>query len=93
MMSEYTSLTSYLEALKAEREALNNVDVDALVEERLAEAKAKIRAEVEADVVHTKFVKDIEIGAITKAIGVITPVADPEDAEAESSEIITDETY
>lgn len=93
MMSEYTSLTSYLEALKAEREALNNVDVDALVEERLAEAKAKIRAEVEADVVHTKFVKDIEISAITKAIGVITPVAEPEDAEVESSEIIPDELY
>ena len=92
MMSECTSLTSYLEALKAEREALNNVDVDALVEERLAEAKAKIRAEVEADVVHTKFVKDIEISAITKAINVITPVEVPEE-EAESSEIITDELY
>jgi hypothetical protein len=93
MMSEYTSLTSYLEGLKAEREALNDVDVDALVEERLAEAKAKIRAEVEADVVHTKFVKDIEISAITKAIGAITPVVVPEEEEAESSEIITDELY
>ena len=93
MMSEYTSLTPYLEGLKAEREALNDVDVDALVEERLAEAKAKIRAEVEADVVHTKFVKDIEISAITKAIGAITPVVVPEEEEAESSEIITDELY
>lgn len=93
MMSESISIASYLEVLKAEKEALNNVDIDALVEERLAEAKAKIRAEVEADVVHTKYVKDIEISTITKLLGFISPAEETEVEEAESSEIITDETY
>ena len=72
MMSEYTSLTSYLEALKAEREALDNVDIDALVEDRLAEVKAKIRAEVVAEVENSKFATDIRVSAITDAIGIVT---------------------
>ena len=93
MMSEYTSLTSYLEALKAEREALENVDIDALVEDRLAEVKAKIRAEVVAEVENSKFATDIRVSAITDAIGIVTRALEAEKVEAESSEVITDETY
>lgn len=93
MMSEYTSLTSYLEALKAEREALENVDIDALVEDRLAEVKAKIRAEIVAEVENSKFATDIRVSAITDAIGIVTRALEAEKVEAESSEVITDETY
>lgn len=93
MMSEYTSLTSYLEALKAERKALENVDIDALVEDRLAEVKAKIRAEVVAEVENSKFATDIRVSAITDAIGIVTRALEAEKVEAESSEVITDETY
>ena len=93
MMSEYTSLTSYLEALKAEREALDNVDIDALVEDRLAEVKAKIRAEGVAEVENSKFATDIRVSAITDAIGIVTRALEAKKVEAESSEVITDETY
>ena len=93
MMSEYTSLTSYLEALKAEREALENVNIDALVEDRLAEVKAKIRAEIVAEVENSKFATDIRVSAITDAIGIVTRALEAEKVEAESSEVITDETY
>jgi hypothetical protein len=93
MMSEYTSLTSYLEALKAEREALNNVDIDALVEERLTEVKAKIRTEVVAEVETSKHDNDIRVSAITDAISIVTRALEAERVEAESSEVITDETY
>jgi hypothetical protein len=93
MMSEYTSLTSYLEALKAEREALENVDIDALVEDRLAEVKAKIRTEIVAEVENSKFATDIRVSAITDAIGIVTRALEAEKVEAESSEVITDETY
>jgi transposase len=94
MMSEYTSLTSYLDDLKAKREALDNVDIDALVAERIAEAKAKIRAEVSGEIVQAKFATDIKISAITDAITIVTRANETaEDAEVESSEIIVDETY
>lgn len=92
MMSEYTSLTSYLDTLKAEREALENIDVDALVEERLAEVKAKIRAEVVEDVKNTIYVTDIKIEAIADAIKIVSRAFESEKVEEESSEIITDET-
>lgn len=91
MMSEYTSLTSHLEALKAERRELDFVDIDALVDERLAEVKSKIKQEVVAEVASQKFVAEIKIDAIEEALQVVARAREAEKAEVvESSEIIND---
>jgi hypothetical protein len=91
MMSEYTSLTSHLEVLKAERRELDFVDIDALVDERLAEVKSKIKQEVVAEVASQKFVAEIKIDAIEEALQVVARAREAEKAEVvESSEIIND---
>lgn len=94
-MYEYNALTSHLEALKAQREALDYVDIEALVEERLAEKKSEIRAEITTEVEKNKFVTDVKIEAVTDAINVVTrAIMEAKGVEVmESSELITDETY
>jgi hypothetical protein len=93
-MSEYTTLSSYLDALVAEKNALDNVDIDALVEERLSSIRAKITAEVEADVAHTKIINDAKISAIKDAIGIVARAVEEVEAnEEEVSEVISEETY
>lgn len=94
MMSEYTTLSSYLDALVAEKNALDNVDIDALVEERLSSIRAKITAEVEADVANTKIINDAKISAIKDAIGIVARAVEEVEAnEEEVSEVISEETY
>lgn len=95
MMSEYTALTSHLESLKAERKELDYVDIDALVEERVAEIKSEIRASIVTEVEKSKFVTDVKIEAVTDAINVVTrAIMEAQGVEVvESSELITDETY
>ena len=94
MMSEYTTLSSYLDALIAEKNALDNVDIDALVEERLSTIRAKVLAEVEADVAHTKVVNEAKISAIKDAIGIVArAVEEVETNEEENSVVISEETY
>ena len=97
-MSEYTTLTSYLEALKTERVELDNVDVEAVVDARLAQKRAEVKAEVEAEIAHDVLVTEAKIVAITDAIAIVArPVEVPqevaEENEVEVSEIISDETY
>ena len=91
-MSEYTTLTSYLEALVAERDALNTVDIDAIVEERISSIRAKIRADVVADVEHTKLVTDVKISTLTEAISIVTRTQEVEENEDEVPEVISDDT-
>lgn len=99
-MCEYTTLTSYKEALVAAREALDNIDVDALVENRLAEMKANIKAEIVSDIDKDKLVADVKISAIEDAIAIVERNLALE-AEAEQEEVtdevpteaISDETY
>lgn len=97
-MSEYTTLTSYLEALVAEKEGLNNADVEAMVDARLAQKRAEVKAEVEAEISLKAVVTDAQITAVTNAITIVSrsmEVADEIDGENEDevSEVISDETY
>lgn len=96
-MSEYTTLTSYLEALLAEQEEINNIDVEAVVDERLAQKRAEVRAEVVTEIAHKSVVTEAQITAITNAIAIITRVPEVADEISEEddevSEVISDETY
>ena len=94
-MSEYTTLTSYLEALEAEKEELNNVDVEAIVDEKLAQKRAEVKAEVVADIALKTVVTDAQIAALTNAIAIVTRATEvaEEIDEDEVSEVISDETY
>lgn len=98
-MCEYTTLTSYKEALEGEKVALENVDVEALTDERLAEVRAEIRAEIVADVENKKFVNNIRLSAITDAIEIVErnlaeqEVAQEEVTDEVPTETISDETY
>lgn len=96
-MSEYTTLTSYLEALEAEKVALANVDVEAEVDERLAQKRAEVKAEVVAEIALKSVVTDAKINAINEAIAIVTrPVEVSEEFdeadEDEVSEVVPDET-
>lgn len=96
-MSEYTTLTSYLEALVAEKEELANVDVEAVVDARLAQKRAEVTAEVVAEIAHKSVVAEAQITAVTNAIAIVTramEVADEigEENEDDVSEVISDET-
>lgn len=99
-MCEYTTLTSYKEALVADREALDNIDVDALVEERLAEMKANITAEIVSEIEKDKLVADVKIIAITDAIQIVernlaleAQATQEEVTDEVPTEAISDETY
>ena len=97
-MSEHSTLSSYLEALLTKKEALDNINIDAAVDERLVDMRAKIRAEVVAEVNHASIVVDAQIDAIRTAVAIVArPVEAPEqvseESEYEVSEVITDETY
>ena len=95
-MVEYTTLTSYREALEAEKVALENADIEALTEEKLAEVKAQIRAEVVADIEDKKFVADVKISAITDAIEIVErnlAIEQEEVTDEVPTEAISDETY
>lgn len=97
-MSEHSTLSSYLDALITKKEALDNIDIGAAVDERLADMRARIRAEVVAEVNHASLVVDAQIDAIRTAVEIVTrPVEAPkqvsEESEYEVSEVITDETY
>ena len=95
-MCEYNTLTSYREALEAEKVALENADIEALTEEKLAEVRSKIREEIVADIENKKFVADVKISAITDAIEIVErnlaneqeEVTDEVPTEAISDEII-----
>jgi hypothetical protein len=96
-MSEHTTLTSYLEALINEKERLANVDVEAVVDERLAQQRAEVKAEVEKEISINTVVTEAKISAITDAIAILTrpdEVAEESDEEDdEVSEVVPDETY
>lgn len=95
-MCEYTTLTSYREALEAEKVALENADIDALTEEKLAEVRSKIREEIVADIENKKFVADVKISAITDAIEIVERNLANEQEEVTDevpTETISDETY
>lgn len=99
-MCEYTTLTSYKEALVAAREALDNIDVDALVENRLAEMRANIKAEIVSDIDKDKLVADVKISAIEDAIAIVernlaleAEAAQEEVTDEVPTEAISDETY
>ena len=92
-MSENTALTSFLEALESEKIALDSANIDVMVEDRIAAMRAKIRAEVEADIVERRKVIDIRIDTINQLVQVISLVATPEVDESEVSEGISDETF
>jgi hypothetical protein len=98
MMAEYTTLTSYLEALVSEKEAYANADVNAIVDERLAQKRAEVKAEVEKEIAQNSLIAEAKICAITDAIAILTrptEVAEEvvEENEDEVSEVISDETY
>lgn len=67
-MSAITTLTEILNSLVAERAEIENVDVDSVVKAKLAEIEAKVRAEVEAEIEHSKKVVDIKIETLENAI-------------------------
>lgn len=97
-MSEYTTLTSYLEALVAEKEELNNVDVEAIADERLAQKRAEVKAEVEEEIDHKSVVTEAKIVAITDAIAIVTRTVEQAEESVEADEdevsaVIPDETY
>lgn len=97
-MSEHSTLSSYLEALITKKEALDNINIDAAVDERLADMRARIRAEVVSEVNHASIIVDAQIDAIRTAVAIVArPVEAPEqvseESEYEVSEVITDETY
>lgn len=94
-MSEYTNLTSYREALEAERASLANVDIEALVEARIAEIRAQIRDEVTSDIKAKMFVVDIKMATISEAIEIVERnLAMSAEVEDEvPTEPISDETY
>lgn len=97
-MSEHSTLSSYLEALITKKEALDNINIDAAVDERIADMRAKVRAEVVAEINHASIVVDAQIDAIRTAVAIVDrPVEEAEqvseESEYEVSEVITDETY
>lgn len=97
-MSEHSTLSSYLEALITKSEALDNINIDAAVDERLADMRARIRAEVVAEIDHASIIVNAQIDAIRTAVAIVArPVEAPEqvseESEYEVSEVITDETY
>ena len=92
-MSENTALTSFLESLESEKIALDSANIDVMVEDRIAVMRAKIRAEVEADISERRKVIDIRIDTINQLVQVMSIVATPEVNEPEVSESISDETF
>lgn len=92
MMVEHNTLSSYLEELYGEKEALENVNIDALVEEKIATMRARIRAEVVTTVEESKHDVDIRIETLTNAIGIVSRRVEVEDDEDAVCEIISDET-
>jgi predicted membrane GTPase involved in stress response len=91
MMVEHNTLSSYLEELYGEKEALENVDIDALVEEKLTDMRARVKAEVLTVVETSKHDVDIRIETLTNAIGIVSRRVEVEDEDA-VCEIINDET-
>lgn len=92
-MSEYNALSSYLQALVADRETLNRVDIDAIVEERISDMRARVRAEVISDNERAKHDADVRIEAVTTALSIIASVQPDAEDEDTVSEVISDETY
>ena len=93
-MSEHTTLTSYLEALVGDKEILETVDVEALVEERLSDMKARVKAEIVAEIEHDKVVVEAKIEAVKNAITIVANAnAQAEEDEDDVSEVVSDETY
>lgn len=90
-MSEYTALSSYLDALVGDRNELDCVDIDAKVEERISEMRARARAEVIAEVEGLKHDADVRIEAFKMALNIVSSCVEPEVDEV--PEIISDETY
>ena len=80
-MSALVTLREFLTALEAERADLENADVDKIVEERLAEIKVKVRAEVEAELSTAKLVANVKVKNIEEAIAKVELA---EEAEAET---------
>lgn len=81
-MSALMTLKEFHAELVAEREALENVDVDKRVQERLAEIEVSIRAEIEAEISTQKLVADIKVANTEKAISLVEIA----EAEAEANE-------
>lgn len=85
-MTKVVRLTEYLDSVKAERNALETVDIDAVVAERLEAIKFKIRGEIIEEIEKQKFVADIRIKAIEDALQIVS-------APVESEETATEESY
>ena len=93
MMFEHNTLSSYLEELYGEKEALENVNIDALVEEKIADMRARVRAEVMTAVESSKHDVEIRIETLTNAIGIVSRRVEVEVEDEDAvCEIIDDET-
>lgn len=96
-MSEHSTLSSYLEALITKKEALDSINIDVAVDERLADMRAKVRAEVVDEINHASIVVDAQIDAIRTAVAIVARPVEvteqvAEESDYEVSEVITDET-
>lgn len=82
-MSALVTLREFHTALVAERADLENVNIDKIVEERLAEIKVKVRAEVEAEISTAKLVADVKVKNTEEAIARVELAEAEARAEAE----------
>jgi hypothetical protein len=90
-MSALTTLKEFHAELVSERDALENVDVDSKVKEKLAEIEVSVRAEIESELSHSKLVADIQIKNIEKAISRVEIAEAEAEAEAEKSSSLDEE--
>lgn len=67
----FERLKEEINNLKAERESIDNVDIEALVNERLAEIKPKIEETVKGELAHRKIILDARIDATQNAYEIV----------------------
>lgn len=76
------TLTEILNGYIAERVEIENVDVEAVVKEKLAEIEAEVRAEVEAEIADKRNIVNIKIDTMQNAIEQVAAL----EAETQSTE-------
>ena len=95
-MSEYTALASYLASLDAQKASLENIDVDALVEQKIDETRAKVRQEITDELDNEKNTVNIKIEAIFEAMDFVEKTivqAQEKVTDEVPTEYISDESY
>jgi hypothetical protein len=90
-MSALVTLREFQTALVTERADLEDVNIDKIVEERLAEIKVKVRAEVEAEISTAKLVADVKVKNIEEAIARVELAEAQAQAEAELADSDSEE--